>query len=219
MCTAAEAKTLQRVYGRYNSFFRKVIPIKRVQKPIRWYTRLTVYGNPGRVVNGCAPGIPVLICGFGVVVCGGVLRRVRRSSSFLSPGIRMRPVRTFLRSYRGTHPLGRSALSLLRCGERPRGYPDVASGRCAGPLRQRGRERLLEVHVRKTRPHPHSTPARKAVSSEVTSGCPKRSEGGFPVGTRTITVFPSGAKLSTAFSSGTVHPPPSQASPVFPSGN
>ena len=219
MCTAAEAKTLQRVYGRYNSFFRKVIPIKRVQKPVRWYTRLPVYGNPGRVVNGCAPGIPVLICGFGVVVCGGVLRRVRRSSSFLSPGIRMRPVRTFLRSYRGTHPLGRSALSLLRCGERPRGYPDVASGRCAGTLRQRGRERLLEVHVRKTRPHPHSTPARKAVSSEVTSGCPKRSEGGFPVGTRTITVFPSGAKLSTAFSSGTVHPPPSQASPVFPSGN
>jgi len=60
-------------------------------------------------------------------------------------------VRTFLRSYRGTHPLGRSALSLLRCGERPRGYPDVASGRCTGTLRQRGRERLLEVHVRKTR--------------------------------------------------------------------
>ena len=57
MCTAAEAKTLQRVYGRYNSFFRKVIPAKRVQKPVRWYTRLTVYGNPGRVVNGCAPGI------------------------------------------------------------------------------------------------------------------------------------------------------------------
>ena len=70
MCTATEAKTLQRVHGRYNSFFRKVIPVKRVQKPIRWYTRLTVYGNPGRVVNGCAPGIPVLICGFGVVVCG-----------------------------------------------------------------------------------------------------------------------------------------------------
>ena len=132
MCTAAEAKTLQRVYGRYNSFFRKVIPTKRVQKPVRWYRRLTVYGNPGRVVNGCAPGIPVLICGFGVVVCSGVLRRVRRSSSFLSPCPRKQPVRTFLRSYRGTHPLGRSALSLLRCGEHPRGYPDVASGRCTG---------------------------------------------------------------------------------------
>ena len=176
MCTAAEAKTLQRVYGRYNSFFRKVIPIKRVQKPVRWYTRLTVYGNPGRVVNGCAPGIPVLICGFGVVVCGGVLRRVRRSSSFLSLGIRMRPVRTFLRSYRGTHPLGRSALSLLRCGERPRGYPDVASGRCTGTLRQRGRERLPGKRGR-TRTVPQRG---KAVSSEVTSGCPKRSEGGCP---------------------------------------
>ena len=179
MCTAAEAKTLQRVYGRYNSFFRKVIPIKRVQKPVRWYTRLTVYGNPGRVVNGCAPGIPVLICGFGVVVCGGVLRRVRRSSSFLSPGIRMRPVR-----------FGSGAES---------GYSKYTFGK-------RGRIRTVPQHG-------------KAVSSEVTSGCPKRSEGGFPVGTRTITVFPSGAKLSTAFSSGTVHPPPNQASPVFPSGN
>ena len=38
----------------------------------------------------------------------------------------------------------------------------------------------------------------KAVSSEVTSGCPKRSEGGCPVGTRTITVFPSGTVLSHA---------------------
>ena len=61
--------------------------------------------------------------------------------------------------------------------------------------------------------------AERRYRPKVTSGCPKRSEGGFPVGTRTITVFPSGAKLSTAFSSGTVHPPPSQASPVFPSGN
>ena len=195
MCTAAEAKTLQRVYGRYNSFFRKVIPIKRVQKPVRWYTRLTVYGNPGRVVNGYAPGIPVLICGFGVVVCGGVLWRVRRSSSFLAPGPRKQPARTFLRSYRGTHPLGRSALSLLRCGERPRGYPDVASGRCASTLRQRGRERLPGKRGR-TRIVPQRG---KAVSSVVTSGCPKRSEGGFPVGTRTITTFPSGTQAERRF--------------------
>ena len=45
---------------------------KEHRKPVRWYTRLIVYGNPGRVVNGYAPGIPVLICGFGVVVRGGV---------------------------------------------------------------------------------------------------------------------------------------------------
>ena len=112
---------------------------KEHRKPVRWYTRLIVYGNPGRVVNGYAPGIPVLICGFElvvyVVVCGGDGARPRSS-----PHPRMRPVRTFLRSYRGTHPLGRSALSLLRCGEHPRGYPDVtfgryrlsALGRCAG---------------------------------------------------------------------------------------
>ena len=57
---------------------------KEHRKPVRWYTRLIVYGNPGRVVNGYAPGIPVLICGFGVVVCGGY-------------GVRPR-------SYRGTRP-------------------------------------------------------------------------------------------------------------------
>ena len=105
----------------------------------------------------------------------------------------MRPVRTFLRSYRGTHPLGRSALSLLRCGEHPRGYPDVAFGRCTGTLRQRGRERLPGKRGR-TRTVPQHG---KAVSSEVTSGCPKRSEGGFPVGTRTITTFPSGTAHPT----------------------
>ena len=122
MCTAAEAKTLQRVYGRYNSFFRKVIPAKRVQKPVLWYTRLTVYGNPGRVVNGCAPGIPVLICGFGVVVCGwGLqwgLRRVRRSSSFLS-GWEGRGAAYFLRAYAGAPVTRTLRPSLLRCGERP----------------------------------------------------------------------------------------------------
>ena len=150
-----------------------------------------------------------------ILQVGGAQLAGRCSSSFLAPGPRKQPARTLLRSYRGTHPLGRSALSLLRCGERPRGYPDVASGRCTGTLRQRGRERLPGKRGR-TRTAPQRG---KAVSSVVTSGCPKRSEGGFPVGTRTITAFPSGAKLSPAFSSGTVHPPPSQASPVFPSGN
>ena len=96
------------------------------------------------------------------------------SSSFLSPGPRKRPVRTFLRSYRGTHPLGRSALSLLRCGEHPRGYPDVASGRCTGTLRQRGQERLAERRPeRPTGKRGRTVSQRgKAVSSVVTSGCP-----------------------------------------------
>ena len=112
-------------------------------------------------------------------------------------------MRTFLRSYRGTHPLGRSALSLLRCGEHPRGYPDVASGRCTGTLRQRGRERLPGKRGR-TRTAPQRG---KAVSSEVTSGCPKRSEGGFPVGTRTITAFPSGTAQNRAEAELHVKPP------------
>ena len=169
MCTAAEAKMLQRVYGRYNSFFRKVIPAKRVQKPVLWYTRLTVYGNPGRVVNGCAPGIPVLICGFGVVVCGGDGARPRSFPPLTSgggaPHISSAPTQG--------HPSpGRSASSLLRCGERPcdtlRAHPENA----AAPAQYPSAERRYRPNV--------------------TSGCPKRSEGGFPVGTRTTTAFPSG---------------------------
>ena len=90
----------------------------------------------------------------------------RYSSSFLQ-GLGGWDAIPFLRSYRGTHPLGCSALSLLRCGEHPRGYPDVASGGYSYPALRLGASRG------------------GAVSSVVTSGCPKRSEGGFPVGTRT----------------------------------
>ena len=88
----------------------------------------------------------------------------------------MRPVRTFLRSYRGTHPLGRSALSLLRCGEHPRGYPDVAFGRCTGTLRQRGRERLPGKRGR-TRIVPQRG---KAVSSERDIRVPEAKRGRVP---------------------------------------
>ena len=217
LCTAAEAKTLQRVHGRYNSFFRKVIPIKRVQKPVRWYTRLTVYGNPGRVVNGCAPGIPVLICGFGVVVCSGVLRRVDarpRSSPPAQGSSRCAPSC----APTGEPTLSGAPLSPCFAAESARegtlmSLPEGAPARSGS-----GAESGYSKYTFGKRGHPFSQRG-KAVSSVVTSGCPKRSEGGFPVGTRTITAFPSGAKLSTAFSSGTVHPPPSQASPVFPSGN
>ena len=94
MCTATEAKTLQQVYGRHNSFFRKVIPVKRVQKPVLWYTRLTVYGNPGRVVNGCAPEITHLFGAFEMEIAG------RRSSSFLSTR-EGRGAAYFLRAYAG----------------------------------------------------------------------------------------------------------------------
>ena len=73
MCTATEAKTLQQVHGGYNSFFRKVIPVKRVQKPIRRYTRLTVYGNPGRVVNGYARGFLPYFAGRRGTACGAML--------------------------------------------------------------------------------------------------------------------------------------------------
>ena len=121
----------------------------------------------------------------------------RCSSSFLSPYLRMQPVRTFLRSYRGTHPLGRSALSLLRCGEHPRGYPDVASGRCTGTLRPGGesvRADTLRAHPENAAAPAQHPSAERRYRPKVTSGCPKRSEGGCPVGTRTITAFPSGAK-------------------------
>ena len=98
MCTATEAKTLQQVHRGYNSFFRKVIPVKRVQKPVHWYTRLTVYGNPGRVVNGCAPEITHLFGAFEMEIAG------RRSSSFLQ-GTRPHFASGTLMSLRTTPPL------------------------------------------------------------------------------------------------------------------
>ena len=58
---------------------------------------------------------------------------------------------------------------VARLRESPRGYPKHMFGK-------RGRTRTVPQHG-------------KAVSSEVTSGCPKRSEGGFPVGTKTNTAF------------------------------
>ena len=67
-----EANALDRVYERSVPVFSPFSSgEKEHRKPVRWYTQLTVYGNPGRVVNGYAPGIPVLICSFVVVVCGG----------------------------------------------------------------------------------------------------------------------------------------------------
>ena len=145
MCTAAEAKTLQRVYGRYNSFFRKVIPAKRVQKPVLWYTRLTVYGNPGRVVNGYARGFLPYFAGRRGTACGAMLVLVPRPRPKEAAGAHPPAL------LQGNPPSRVLRFSLLRCGEHPRGYPDVASGRCASTLRPWGRERLLEVHVRKTR--------------------------------------------------------------------
>ena len=86
----------------------------------------------------------------------------------------------FLRSCRGTRRTRTLRFSLLRCGERPGRHPDVASGGYSYPA-----------------PARLSASCGGAVSSVVTSGCPKRSEGGFPVGTRTITAFPSGANMQS----------------------
>ena len=89
-----------------------------------------------------------------------VARGKRYSSSFL-PGLGKRSVRTFLRSCRGTHPLGCSA------------SPCFAA--------ESTREGTLMSLSEGAPARPGSAWARGgAVSSEVTSGCPKRSEGGCP---------------------------------------
>ena len=129
---------------------------------------------------------------------------VRPRSS--SPNTRKQPVRTFLRSYRGTHPLERSALSLLRCGEHPRGYPDVASGRCtparSGSEAERVSARLSEAHVRKTRPPPHGNllcPARKGGIVRSDIRVPERSEGGCPCRNEDDNRFPRGIHATQLF--------------------
>ena len=111
-------------------------------------------------------------------------------------------MRTFLRSYRGTHPLGRSALSLLRCGEHPRGYPDVASGRCTGTLRQRGRERLPGKRGR-TRTVPQRG---KAVSSERDIRVPEAKRGRVPCRNEDEYRFPRGFQTELHVSPRVVRP-------------
>ena len=63
----------------------------------------------------------------------------------------------------------------------------------------------LRAHPENTAAPAQYPSAERRYRPKVTSGCPKRSEGGFPVGTRTITTFPSG----------TVHPTQSQAEHRF----
>ena len=149
---------------------------KEHRKPVRWYTRLIVYGNPGRVVNGYAPGIPVLICGFGVVARGavavgfrggcGVRPRSSQHGRGGAPHISSAPTQG--------HPSpGRSASSSLRIGERPcdtlRAHPENAAAPAQYPSAER-----------RYRP-------------KVTSGCPKRSEGGCPCRNEDEYRFPCGS--------------------------
>ena len=103
----------------------------------------------------------------------------------------------------------------MRDGVRPRSSPHQAgAGRRIFPPRlRRGtrhpdappspRSASESVRTDTLRAHPENAAApaqhpsaERRYRPKVTSGCPKRSEGGFPVGTRTITAFPSG----------TVHP-------------
>ena len=86
----------------------------------------------------------------------------RLSSSFLQ-GLGGWDAIPFLRSCRGTRRTRTLRFSLLRCGERPGRHPDVASGRYSYPA-----------------PARLGASCGGAVSSVVTSGCPKRSEGGCP---------------------------------------
>ena len=167
MCTAAEAKTLQRVYGRYNSFFRKVIPAKRVQKPVLWYTRLTVYGNPGRVVNGCAPGFARLFC--------------RQNGPSSRDGVRPR-------SYRGTRP--RFASGTLMSLRTIPPLLTLAPSRSAGVAIPSGSDIRVPSRVLSAAKQGESGAPERV-------GSPAGAEEGYsaptrPVGTRTITAFPSG---------------------------
>ena len=105
-------------------------------------------------------------------------------------------------------PLGKTGDAWLRAesGIRPRSYrmgwvgrytlPPLLQGHLPHPdalLLLASRRRAPGVGTLMSLPEGIATPAVRgarggAVSSVVTSGCPKRSEGGFPVGTRTNAV-------------------------------
>ena len=86
--------------------------------------------------------------------------------------------------------------------EHPRGWVPLQERRkvCTGTLQSRGCESLRTV-IRSTCSENAAAPAQypseeRRYRPNVTSGCPKRSEGGFPVGTRTITTVPSETKAN-----------------------
>ena len=99
----------------------------------------------------------------------------------------------------------------MRDGVRPRSSPHQAgAGRRIFPPRLRrgtrhpdaplpprsasesARADTLRAHPENTAAPAQYPSAERRYRPKVTSGCPKRSEGGFPVGTRTITTFPNG---------------------------
>ena len=94
-------------------------------------------------------------------------------------------MRTFLRSYRGTHPLGRSALPCFASESTREGtlmsLPEGAPARSGS-----GVESVYPENAAAPAQRPSTE---RRYRPNVTSGCPKRSEGGFPVGTRTIPPF------------------------------
>ena len=104
---------------------------------------------------------------------------------------------TFLRSYRGTHPLGRSASPCFAAESTREGtlmsLPEGAPARSGSGA---------ESDYPENAAAPAQSPsAERRYRPNVTSGCPKRSEGGSPVGTRTITAFPSGTQRKAPESS------------------
>ena len=173
-----EADALSRVCGRSMLAFSGR---KEHRKPVRWYTRLIVYGNPGRVVNGYAPGIPVLICGFGVVVCGGSM--------------------LVLCSYRGTRPRFASGtlMSLSDDTAPPRDAPGLAgvqgsytppeatSGYPLGCSPQRSKER-----AERPRGWVPLQERRKGIAYPPTPACRNEDKYRFPCGAKLSTAFPSG---------------------------
>ena len=108
--------------------------------------------------------IPPFLAG-GLCGCGRVFRTCASDNraETLSASLLERAGAHLPALLQGNPPSRVLRFSLLRCGEHPRGYPDVASGGYSYPA-----------------PARFGTSRGGAVSSVVTSGCPKRSEGGCP---------------------------------------
>ena len=101
------------------------------------------------------------------------------------------------------YPLGCSPQrSKEKRSTREGGFPCRSAGRCAPARSDYGAE---SVRADTLRAHPENAAAPAQYPSterryrpNVTSGCPKRSEGGFPVGTRTNTAFHAESKRNRA---------------------
>ena len=152
-----------------------------------------------------------------ILQVGGAQLAGRCSSSFLAPGPRKRPVRTLLRSCRGTHPLGYSASPCFAAESTREGtlmsLPEGAPARSG-----RGVESGYSKYTFGKRGHPLSQRG-KAGSSERDIRVPEAKRGRVPCRNEDDNHLSKRSKAEHCLFQRNRASPAEPSTPAFPSGN